>query len=73
MEYYIPVLTGYIDEKSVKQIKNKIKTLRDRPIDIGYRARKLPYYIGKHGQLKYEIIENLLPILEKQNFLLTFL
>lgn len=54
---YIPVLTGYVDENAVKQIEPLTKQYEKRPIDIGYRARKLPYYLGKHGQLKTEITE----------------
>ena len=55
LENYIPVLTGYVDEKRITELANKLIPFEERRIDIGYRARKLPYYFGKHGQLKYEL------------------
>lgn len=47
------VLTGYVE----KEYTNKMTLLehRYRKYDVVYRARKLPYEIGKHGQLKYEL------------------
>lgn len=47
------VLTGYVEEEYI----NKINLLehRYRKYDVVYRARKLPYEVGKHGQLKYEL------------------
>lgn len=52
-----PVLTGYIDPASLGTIARLQKKVPVRDIDIGYRARKLPYYCGRHGLLKYEIVE----------------
>lgn len=52
-----PAFTGYVDENATDEIKDKIRPFNKRPIDIGYRARKLPAYFGKHGQLKYELVE----------------
>jgi hypothetical protein len=51
----ITVLTGYVDDMAVKRLSTMIKPFKERKIDIGYRARKLPYYFGKHGQLKHKI------------------
>ncbi len=51
------VFTGYVDENATIDSSDKIRLYKDRPIDIGYRARKLPAYFGKHGQLKYELVE----------------
>lgn len=48
--------TGFVDERTVEVYAGKTKKLKDRNIDFGYRARKLPPYFGKHGQLKYELV-----------------
>ncbi len=52
-----PTFTGYVDEEAVLQLKNSTRPYKNRPIDIGYRARKLSAFLGKHGQLKYELVE----------------
>ena len=49
--------TGFVDGKTAERVKKLVLDLKDRKIDIGYRARKLPAYFGKHGQLKYELVE----------------
>lgn len=54
---FFNVFTGYVDENVLPELKNKTKPYRERPIDIGYRARKLPANFGKHGQLKIELVE----------------
>jgi hypothetical protein len=46
------VLTGYIDDATVKHIRNRRKSLNDRKIDIGYRAWKAEYWLGEHGMQK---------------------
>lgn len=52
------VLTGYVDETRLPRInRNKIS----RPIDLGYRAWKNPYWLGEHGQKKVVIAERLAP------------
>ncbi len=48
-------LTGYIDEDQAKRIAAKLVPLKQRPVDIVYRATKLPYQFGSGGQLKHEI------------------
>lgn len=63
-----PAFTGYVDNKATIEISNKIRPFRERPIDIGYRARKLPAYFGKHGQLKYELVELFSNELKKYDF-----
>lgn len=59
------VLTGYVDDQYI----NKIKLLphSERLFDVVYRARKLAYEFGKHGQLKWELVNIFKNILEKQN------
>lgn len=55
LKQYVSVLTGYVDENEAINLKKNHIEYKNRPIDVGYRARKLPYYLGKHGQLKYEL------------------
>lgn len=47
------VLTGYVEEQSYSDFQ--LLSHEKRKYDCVYRARKLPYVFGKHGQLKYEI------------------
>ncbi|MGI9434325.1 MAG: hypothetical protein ACR2Q4_05780 [Geminicoccaceae bacterium] len=46
------LLAGYVPENLLHL---DVPALRDRPIDIGYRARKLPAWLGSHGQEKWQI------------------
>jgi hypothetical protein len=46
------VLAGYVPENLLHL---DVPPIRDRPIDIGYRARKLPAWLGAHGQEKWQI------------------
>jgi len=48
------VLTGYVPEELARR---PVLPLADRPLDVGYRARKLPAWIGSHGQQKWQIAE----------------
>ncbi|MEB3221003.1 MAG: hypothetical protein VKS61_02900 [Candidatus Sericytochromatia bacterium] len=48
----VNVLTGYVDEALLGR---KVPPLDQRPIDIGYRARKVPAWLGDLGQEKYNI------------------
>lgn len=54
---FFNVFTGYVDENVLPELKSKARPYKERPIDIGYRARKLPANFGKHGQLKIELVE----------------
>ena len=45
-------LTGYVPEKLSGA---KRKPLSERPIDIGYRARKCPFFLGRKSHDKYLI------------------
>ena len=49
------VLTGYIDERMAGYAITRMRPLRERPMDIVYRASRLPYWFGEHGQLKHRI------------------
>jgi hypothetical protein len=50
-------LTGYIDEAAAAKLSSRIVPHSKREWDIVYRAAKLPYWFGSHGQLKHRIAE----------------
>jgi hypothetical protein len=54
---FTEVLTGYIDEQSARSLGRRLVPLADRPLDIVYRASRLPFWFGSHGQLKHRIGE----------------
>jgi hypothetical protein len=47
------VLTGYVDEDAVETVH--FQTLGRRPLDVVYRAARLPYWFGRLGALKTEV------------------
>lgn len=55
LKHRITTLTGFVDEASLTQYQGA--THDKRPIDLGYRARHLPYWFGRHAQLKHEIAQ----------------
>jgi hypothetical protein len=50
-------LTGFIDADAAAEVAGRIVPHARRPYDIVYRARKLPFWLGHHGQLKHRIGE----------------
>jgi hypothetical protein len=50
-------LTGFIDEDAASELAGRILPHAQRPFDVVYRARNLPYWFGSHGQLKHRIAE----------------
>jgi hypothetical protein len=46
-------LTGYVDDELAARFRDRLTD--DRPLDVVYRARQLPYWFGSHGQLKHRI------------------
>jgi hypothetical protein len=50
-------LTGFIDEDAAAALAGRIVPHSQRPYDIVYRARNLPYWFGSNGQLKHRIGE----------------
>lgn len=59
------VLAGYVSDE---MIKNESKLAYEkRPIDVSYRARKLPYWLGQHAMQKYEIAEKFLQSTKDKN------
>ena len=51
------VLTGYLDDTTVTQILEFSAMITSRNVDIGYRAWRAAYWLGRHGQLKYQIAD----------------
>ena len=51
---FVTVLTGYVPEQLETRGRNSMP-LRERPIHIGYRCRRLPAYFGRLGFEKFEI------------------
>jgi len=50
----VNVLTGYVNKQ---HIERHVAPLTGRPIDVGYRARMLPAWLGELGQEKWRIGE----------------
>jgi len=48
----VNVLTGYVPEHLLDR---PVQPYAERPIDVGYRARKVPAWLGELGYEKYEI------------------
>lgn len=45
-------LTGYVP---LELTKHRVRPIADRPIDVGYRTRKVPYWLGSLGAEKWQI------------------
>jgi hypothetical protein len=50
-------LTGYVSDDLIMRAKRLSKSDSERTIDIGYRARKLAFFMGRGSQEKHEIAE----------------
>lgn len=48
-------LTGYVSDDLVTLAQELTKPDEERQIDVGYRGRRLPFYMGKGAQEKHEI------------------
>jgi hypothetical protein len=53
------ILTGYVDESRIDRLPRIARS--PRPIDIGYRAWRNPYWLGEHGTHKVRIAEAVAP------------
>lgn len=60
LTHYFTTFPGFVDEDSLQTIEQLRQEKIERDIDIGYRGNNLPYYIGKHGQLKRIVAEKFL-------------
>lgn len=54
---FYKAFTGYIDENASARWAGKMPPLEGRPNDIVYRASHLPYWFGRHGQLKHQVAD----------------
>jgi hypothetical protein len=52
---FFRVLTGYLEDTTVRRINALAKREQARPIDIGYRAKWPAPWLGRHGHLKGRI------------------
>ena len=50
----VPTLTGFVPEALVRR---EVPPLARRPVDVGYRARRVPLWLGELGQEKSDIVE----------------
>jgi len=62
-------LPGYIDHNFAQKIKSKLLPIRQRPVDIVYRARHLPYWFGHFGQIKHQVANEVLPIAKSNDLI----
>lgn len=56
----LPALTGYVSEQMLEKAKVFAKPFDKRTIDVGYRAREVPTYLGLGGMEKIEIAQKFL-------------
>jgi hypothetical protein len=52
LKYRFTTYTGFVDEATQSIIQKLSAEIETRDIDIGYRARNVPYWLGGHGQIK---------------------
>jgi len=60
----VNVLTGYVPETLLSQ---SVLPISKRPIDIGYRTRKMPYWLGRLGYEKWFICEEFKRLTKSSN------
>ena len=54
---YVHYLAGYVSDDLVERAARLARPFADRPTDVGYRGRRLPYYFGRGGQEKGDIAD----------------
>jgi hypothetical protein len=59
---FYQTLTGFIDGIAAADVASRMVPHDERPWDVVYRATKLPYWFGSHGQLKHQIAEAVLDV-----------
>lgn len=57
---YVHTLTGYVEESLALSRHRFVKPFKSRTVDVAYRGRQLPYYMGKGSQEKAQIAEKFL-------------
>ncbi len=50
-------LTGYVEQREAQTILPRLQKHSQRSVDVGYRARKLPFWNGRMGIQKWRITE----------------
>lgn len=65
LKHYFTTFTGFVDEMTLERLEELSKKVKKREIDIGYRARDLPFWLGHFGQVKKKIAEPFLALKEK--------
>jgi hypothetical protein len=63
---FVKCLTGYIDDAMAASIAPTLRPSAERPLDIVYRASRLPYWFGHHGQLKHRIADRVRDAADRQ-------
>jgi len=58
----INTLTGFVPEALLAE---ETPAIKDRPIHVGYRGRKLPFWYGDLAMEKWRIVDGFKPIAEK--------
>ena len=53
----VTTLAGYVPDQLVGR---RVQPLRSRPVDVGYRGRAVPYWLGRLGQDKVDIARGFL-------------
>lgn len=57
LKHYFTTYTGFIDEETLERIQQNKLHQCNRKIDIGYRARNVPFWLGKHGRIKKQLAD----------------
>lgn len=61
-------LTGYVELSETKLLEEIRRPLRERPVDLGYRARDLSFHYGRLGRLKAEIHHRFAAVAARKGF-----
>lgn len=61
------LIPGYVSDSLIKKSKEFIKDNDNRKIDISYRSRELPYFVGEAGREKVKIGQYFNKKLKKNN------
>ena len=64
LKHRITVLPGYVDEGAVYRFKFNCLPHAQRSLDVGYRARSMPFWLGRHAQKKTEIAKRFTELLK---------
>ncbi len=68
VKYIQQTLAGYVPDRLISQISQFARPITEREIDVGYRARQLPYFMGRGGQEKTDISIGFLRHASKKKF-----